>query len=289
MEYIQLRVVDQVQQEVFFRLKKTSPLKILKRSFCERVGHPFYIMKFLFDGRLINDNHTPMDLEMEQDDIIEVSEWDLGISANEIGNTEKKWSCFLDFFEKGEFTDFVVICGETEDKTRIPCHKVFLGTNSGYFARMLDSGSVWDEAKKGEVEIKEFEREEVEALIKFCYTTEVDEKALDGKESIYLKMADMFEVPKMKKDVENIIKSKLSKRNAVEFLGAAHNSNGAGLKASAIKFIVENKIDLSTIPENWENAMKAADPLLFELFSVLVGNTSPCLGSPTDSKYVELE
>ena len=63
------------------------------------------------------------------------------------------------------FTDFVVICGEIEEKTMIPCHKLFLATNSGYFARMLDS--VWNEAQKGEVEIEEFQQEEVEALIKF--------------------------------------------------------------------------------------------------------------------------
>ena len=56
----------------------------------------------------------------------------------------------------------------------IPCHKLFLATNSGYFARMLDS--VWNEAQKGEVEIEEFQQEEVEALIKFCYTNEIDEK-----------------------------------------------------------------------------------------------------------------
>jgi len=287
MEYIQLKVVDQVQQEVFYRLKKTSSLKVLKRSFCERVGRPFYIMKFLFDGRLINDNHSPMDLEMEQDDIIEVSEWDLGLSANEVIDTKKKLCRSLFFYEKREFTDFVVICGETEEKTRIPCHRLFLATNSGYFARMLDS--VWDEAQKGEVEIKEFEQEEVETLIKFCYTNEIDEKALDGKEILYLKMADMFEVPEMKKHIENVMKSKLTKRNAVEILGAAHNFNVGGLKAYATKFILENKMDLSTIPENWENAMKAADPLLFELFSVLAGSSMPCLGSPSDCKYVELE
>lgn len=284
-EYIQLRVVDQDQKEVLFRLKKTSPLKSLKRSFCERVGRPFYIMKFLFDGSLINDNHRPMDLDMEQDDMIEVSEWDLGLS--EVADTkdmEEKLSRSLIFFEKRELTDVVVICGETEEKIRIPCHKLSLATSSGYFARML--GSAWDE---GEVEIKEFEREEVEALIKFCYTNEVDEKALDGKEIIYLKMADMFEIPKMMKYVENVMKSKLTKRNAVEILGAANNFNAGGLKVYAIKFIVENKMDLSTIPENWENAMKDADPLLFELFSVLAGDTSPCLGSTTESKYVELE
>ena len=89
----------------------------------------------------------------------------------------------------------------------------------------------------------------------------------------------MFEVPEMKKHIENVMKSKLTKRNAVEILGAAHNFNVGGLKAYATKFIVENKMDLSTIPENWENAMKAADPLLFELFSVLAGSSVPCLGS----------
>ena len=44
----------------------------LKKSYSERVGVPITSLRFLFDGRRINDDETPKALEMEQDDVIEV-------------------------------------------------------------------------------------------------------------------------------------------------------------------------------------------------------------------------
>nr|ACO10968.1 Small ubiquitin-related modifier 1-A precursor [Caligus rogercresseyi] len=44
----------------------------LKKSYSERVGVPLSSLRFLFDGRRINDDETPKALEMEQDDVIEV-------------------------------------------------------------------------------------------------------------------------------------------------------------------------------------------------------------------------
>ena len=37
-----------------------------------QVGVPVTSLRFLFDGRRINDDETPKALEMEQDDVIEV-------------------------------------------------------------------------------------------------------------------------------------------------------------------------------------------------------------------------
>ena len=37
-----------------------------------KVGVPVTSLRFLFDGRRINDDETPKALEMEQDDVIEV-------------------------------------------------------------------------------------------------------------------------------------------------------------------------------------------------------------------------
>merc|ERR1712126_422986 len=42
------------------------------KSYSERVGVPVTSLRFLFDGRRINDDETPKALEMEQDDVIEV-------------------------------------------------------------------------------------------------------------------------------------------------------------------------------------------------------------------------
>ena len=91
-EYIKLKVVGQDSNEIHFRVKQTTQMGKLKKSYSERVGVTFYTLRwsaasqlfilkvgvpvtslrFLFDGRRINDDETPKALEMEQDDVIEV-------------------------------------------------------------------------------------------------------------------------------------------------------------------------------------------------------------------------
>merc|ERR1712112_640831 len=71
-EYIKLKVVGQDSNEIHFRVKQTTLMGKLKKSYSERVGVPMASLRFLFDGRRINDDETPKALEMEQDDVIEV-------------------------------------------------------------------------------------------------------------------------------------------------------------------------------------------------------------------------
>ena len=71
-EYIKLKVVGQDSNEIHFRVKQTTQMGKLKKSYSERVGVPVSSLRFLFDGRRINDDETPKALEMEQDDVIEV-------------------------------------------------------------------------------------------------------------------------------------------------------------------------------------------------------------------------
>merc|ERR1711931_338908 len=71
-EYIKLKVVGQDSNEIHFRVKQTTQMGKLKKSYSERVGVPVSSLRSLFDGRRINDDETPKALEMEQDDVIEV-------------------------------------------------------------------------------------------------------------------------------------------------------------------------------------------------------------------------
>ena len=79
-EYIKLKVVGQDSNEIHFRVKQTTQMGKLKKSYSERVGQswitsvmfssqvgvPVTSLRFLFDGRRINDDETPKALEMEQ-------------------------------------------------------------------------------------------------------------------------------------------------------------------------------------------------------------------------------
>merc|ERR1712142_320378 len=71
-EYIRLKVVGQDNSEIHFKVKFSTPMGKLKKSYSERQGVPITTLRFLFDGKRINDDDTPKALEMENDDVIEV-------------------------------------------------------------------------------------------------------------------------------------------------------------------------------------------------------------------------
>ena len=87
-EYIKLKVVGQDSNEIHFRVKQTTQMGKLMKSYSERVGVPVTSLRFLFDGRRINDDESPSALEMEQDDVIEV--WGEIPSQQEIEAHSKK-------------------------------------------------------------------------------------------------------------------------------------------------------------------------------------------------------
>ena len=86
-EYIKLKVVGQDSNEIHFRVKMTTAMGKLKKSYSERVGDPIASLRFLFDGKRINDDETPKSLEMEQDDVIEVYQEQTG-GGEDAGETE---------------------------------------------------------------------------------------------------------------------------------------------------------------------------------------------------------
>ena len=69
-----------------FRVKMTTQMGKLKKSYSERVGAPIASLRFLFDGKRLNDEETPKSLEMEQDDVIEVYQEQTGGGDEETGD-----------------------------------------------------------------------------------------------------------------------------------------------------------------------------------------------------------
>ncbi|CAF3349396.1 unnamed protein product [Rotaria socialis] len=77
-EYIKLRVVGQDNSEVHFKVKMTTSMGKLKKSYAERQGVTVSSLRFLFDGKRINDDETPKLLEMEDNDTIDVYQEQVG-------------------------------------------------------------------------------------------------------------------------------------------------------------------------------------------------------------------
>lgn len=77
-EYIKLKVVGQDNSEVHFKVKLTTNMGKLKKSYSDRQGVPVGSLRFLFDGKRINDEETPKTLEMDDGDVIEVYQEQVG-------------------------------------------------------------------------------------------------------------------------------------------------------------------------------------------------------------------
>uniref|UniRef100_A0A023FDA6 Small ubiquitin-related modifier n=1 Tax=Amblyomma cajennense TaxID=34607 RepID=A0A023FDA6_AMBCJ len=71
-DYIKLKVVGQDGNEIHFKVKMTTQMGKLKKSYSERVAMSVSSLRFLFDGKRISDDETPKQLEMVNDDVIEV-------------------------------------------------------------------------------------------------------------------------------------------------------------------------------------------------------------------------
>ncbi|XP_065200278.1 small ubiquitin-related modifier-like [Planococcus citri] len=70
--YIKLKVLGNDSNEIHFRVKMSTQMYKLKRSYSEKAGVQLPGLRFLFDGRRITDEDTPKSLEMEDGDVIEV-------------------------------------------------------------------------------------------------------------------------------------------------------------------------------------------------------------------------
>lgn len=57
-EHLNIKVTDS-NNEVFFKIKRTTALQKLMNAFCERQGKTLSSVRFLFDGSRVNPSDSP--------------------------------------------------------------------------------------------------------------------------------------------------------------------------------------------------------------------------------------
>ncbi len=67
-----MRVIGLDDVEVHFKVKLTTNLGKIKKSYAERKGVQVDTFKFLIDGEFLKDHQTPEQLGLKDDDVIEV-------------------------------------------------------------------------------------------------------------------------------------------------------------------------------------------------------------------------
>ncbi|KAJ4394297.1 SUMO protein smt3 [Gnomoniopsis smithogilvyi] len=64
--------------EVFFKIKRSTKLEKLMNAFCERQGKTLQSVRFLFEGQRVQPTDTPDTLEMQDGDTLEVHQEQVG-------------------------------------------------------------------------------------------------------------------------------------------------------------------------------------------------------------------
>lgn len=76
-EHLNIKVTDN-NNEVFFKIKRSTKLEKLMTAFCERQGKSLSSVRFLFEGQRVQPQDTPDTLEMQDGDTLEVHQEQVG-------------------------------------------------------------------------------------------------------------------------------------------------------------------------------------------------------------------
>ncbi|KAK4197747.1 ubiquitin-related domain-containing protein [Triangularia verruculosa] len=76
-EHLNIKVTDN-NNEVFFKIKRSTKLEKLMTAFCERQGKTLQSVRFLFEGQRVQPSDTPDTLEMQDGDTLEVHQEQVG-------------------------------------------------------------------------------------------------------------------------------------------------------------------------------------------------------------------
>merc|ERR1712129_523657 len=69
---VKLRLVGEGGRQVLMRVKRTTQMKKMKRAFTLQTGLHLNYLEFFINGDKIDEDKTPEDLEMEEEDMVEV-------------------------------------------------------------------------------------------------------------------------------------------------------------------------------------------------------------------------
>ncbi|KAH6689229.1 ubiquitin-related domain-containing protein [Plectosphaerella plurivora] len=76
-EHLNIKVTDN-NNEVFFKIKRSTKLEKLMNAFCERQGKSSATVRFVFEGQRVQPTDTPDALEMADGDTLEVYQEQVG-------------------------------------------------------------------------------------------------------------------------------------------------------------------------------------------------------------------
>jgi len=146
---------------------------------------------------------------------------------------------WLQLLKSGKHADVEFSFGD--NYKLLPAHKIVLVTRVPYFERMFESGM--KEAKTNIVEIKDVTPQTWIKFLGFVYSGILDLADFNDAE-VFLKLADMYDFPQLKKSCLKSFEDNITKTNICQILKLAHLTSSSSLKAKCIKFIKKHDREL---------------------------------------------
>ena len=161
------------------------------------------------------------------------------------------------------FSDWSLIC----DGKEIRCHRIFLGSRSGYFRRMFDEReSAKDDSR--EIEINNVDVATLERMLKYIYTDVIDLNN-DNAAKLFA-AADEFDIPALRQKCETHLRANLNVANVVDNLQLAMLHKSLRLKEDCFHFIAKNFAEVKAT-QAWSDLKKEfyAKPVLEEIIQYM--------------------
>jgi len=138
--------------------------------------------------------------------------------------------CFQDLYNKGEGSDFTIVCGDVE----LPVHSFILSTRSPVLDRSVNGD--FRESREKKLRIEGFKSSSVTEMVRFLYGFEVSEELEDPEE--LLALADMYLVEGLKEAALTRIMDNINTENVFKIVRMVENNSKEFI--DCVKFVEEN-------------------------------------------------
>ena len=163
--------------------------------------------------------------------------------------------------QEGYFTDFTL---ESEDGAKFPVHRNVLAAQSSVLKRMFLNPM--EEKRTSSLQIQ-YKTGIVEKFVKFFYTRKIQEEVEEENLGSFLELADKYDLPHLKEEVEGLAIRMLSVENMVDMFLLADLYSAQHLKTAAENFIKTNRMK---VKEGLAEMEKLEKTQLLKIMSIFI-------------------
>ena len=128
---------------------------------------------------------------------------------------------------------------ESEDGAKFPCHRNVLAAQSSVLKRMFLSPM--EERKTASLQLM-YKADIVRKFVKFFYKREIEEEEEEENLRCFLELAEKYDLPHLKEEVEDLAIRKLTVENMVDMFLFADLHSAEDLRNAAESFIKTNRL-----------------------------------------------